>query len=149
MLCQSTATARNPGDLQRHFRCGIGDRLKLRGIDRKLFSYARSRHLPASPGKAIGNLQRRSLVISLYWAKQKTQMTEIAFFKHGTSIRLPDEQWDYYDAEADVLYIDFYNPPKSASDSELSEEDIVVRYDDDEIVGLTVLNASQSKAFQT
>ena len=51
-----------------------------------------------------------------------------------------------YDAEADVLYIDFYNPPKSASDSELTEEDIVVRYDDDdEIVGLTVLNASKPR----
>jgi uncharacterized protein YuzE len=51
-----------------------------------------------------------------------------------------------YDAEADVLYIDFYNPPKSASDSELTEEDIVVRYgDDDDIVGLTVLNASKPR----
>ena len=51
-----------------------------------------------------------------------------------------------YDAEADVLYIDFYNPPKSANDSELTENDVVIRYDDaDEIVGLTVLNATQPK----
>lgn len=48
-----------------------------------------------------------------------------------------------YDPEADVLYVDFYSPPKSASDSELTDNDIVIRYDDDEIVGLTVLNASQ------
>jgi uncharacterized protein YuzE len=49
-----------------------------------------------------------------------------------------------YDSEADVLYIDFYSPPKSASDSELTDNDIVIRYDnDDEIVGLTVLNASK------
>ena len=49
-----------------------------------------------------------------------------------------------YDSEADVLYIDFYSPPKSASDSELTDNDIVIRYDhDDEIVGLTVLNASR------
>ncbi|MGF1525125.1 MAG: DUF2283 domain-containing protein [Leptolyngbyaceae cyanobacterium] len=49
-----------------------------------------------------------------------------------------------YDSEADVLYIDFHNPPKSSSDSELTDEDIVVRYDDeDEIVGLTILNASR------
>ncbi|MDB9528574.1 DUF2283 domain-containing protein [Oscillatoria sp. CS-180] len=49
-----------------------------------------------------------------------------------------------YDSEADVLYIDFYNLPKSSSDSELTDEDIVIRYDDeDEIVGLTVLNASR------
>jgi uncharacterized protein YuzE len=49
-----------------------------------------------------------------------------------------------YDSEADVLYIDFYSPPKSASDSELTDSDIVIRYDDnDEIVGLTILNASK------
>jgi uncharacterized protein YuzE len=49
-----------------------------------------------------------------------------------------------YDSEADVLYIDFYSPPKSASDSELTDNDIVIRYDnDDEIVGLAVLNASK------
>lgn len=49
-----------------------------------------------------------------------------------------------YDSEADVLYIDFYSPPKSASDSELTNSDIVIRYDDDnEIVGLTILNASK------
>lgn len=47
-----------------------------------------------------------------------------------------------FDAEANVLYIDFYSPPRSASDSELTDEDIVIRYDDaGEIVGLTVLNA--------
>ena len=49
-----------------------------------------------------------------------------------------------YDSEADVLYIDFYSPPKSARDSELTDNDIVIRYDDeDDIVGLTILNASQ------
>lgn len=48
-----------------------------------------------------------------------------------------------YDAEADVLYIDFYSPPKSADDSELTDNDILIRYDRDEIVGLTVLHASQ------
>jgi uncharacterized protein YuzE len=48
-----------------------------------------------------------------------------------------------YDAEADVLYIDFYSPPKSSDDDELLDNDIVVRYDDDEIVGLTILNASK------
>ena len=49
-----------------------------------------------------------------------------------------------YDSEADVLYIDFYSPPKSASDSELTDNGVVIRYDDDNgIVGLTVLNASK------
>jgi uncharacterized protein YuzE len=49
-----------------------------------------------------------------------------------------------FDPEADVLYIDFYTPPKSSDDSELTDDDIVVRYDDqDEIVGLTILNVSK------
>jgi len=49
-----------------------------------------------------------------------------------------------YDAEADVLYIDFNNPPQASEDSELTDDDIVIRYSDrDEIVGLTILNASQ------
>lgn len=49
-----------------------------------------------------------------------------------------------YDAETDVLYIDFNNPPQSADDSELTDDDIVIRYDETEaIIGLTILNASQ------
>jgi uncharacterized protein YuzE len=51
-----------------------------------------------------------------------------------------------FDPEADVLYIDFYTPPKSSKDSELTDDDIVIRYDDqneDEIVGLTILNVSK------
>ena len=49
-----------------------------------------------------------------------------------------------FDPEADVLYIDFYSLPKSSEDSELTEDDIVIRYDkQDEIVGLTILNASK------
>jgi uncharacterized protein YuzE len=48
-----------------------------------------------------------------------------------------------YDAEADVLYIDFYNPPKSSDDTELTDDDIVIRYgENDEVVGLTILHAS-------
>ncbi len=47
-----------------------------------------------------------------------------------------------YDAEADVLYIDFYNPPVSSDDTELTDDDVVIRYaDNDEVVGLTVLHA--------
>jgi uncharacterized protein YuzE len=48
-----------------------------------------------------------------------------------------------YDAEADVLYIDFHNPPQSSDETALTEEDIVIRYGEgDEVVGLTVLHAS-------
>ncbi len=55
-----------------------------------------------------------------------------------------DAEADVLYAEADVLYIDFSNPPQSAEDSELTDGDIVIRYDEAEaIVGLTILNASQ------
>lgn len=48
-----------------------------------------------------------------------------------------------YDPEADILYIDFNSPPQSANDSELTDDNIVIRYDDTEdVVGLTILNAS-------
>jgi uncharacterized protein YuzE len=50
--------------------------------------------------------------------------------------------WSSYDAEADVLYINFKKPSR-ATDSELTDEDVIVRYEDGEIVGLTVLHASR------
>ncbi|WP_232321472.1 DUF2283 domain-containing protein [Picosynechococcus sp. PCC 7117] len=34
----------------------------------------------------------------------------------------------FYDAEADVLYIDFYNPPVSSDDTELMDDDVIIRY---------------------
>jgi uncharacterized protein YuzE len=49
--------------------------------------------------------------------------------------------WTRYDQEADVLYINF-RKPAVATDSELSDDDIIVRYSGDDIVGLTVLHAS-------
>ncbi len=50
--------------------------------------------------------------------------------------------WSSYDAEADVLYINF-KKPAIATDSDLRDDDIIVRYENDEIIGLTVLHASQ------
>ena len=48
-----------------------------------------------------------------------------------------------YDEEADVLYVHFGPQPRPATDSELTDDDIVVRYDGDEIIGITFLHASQ------
>ncbi|MHB2037249.1 MAG: DUF2283 domain-containing protein [Nitrososphaerales archaeon] len=48
----------------------------------------------------------------------------------------------FYDKKADVLYISF-GPPRKASDSELTDNDIIVRKVDDKIVGLTVLSFSK------
>ena len=50
--------------------------------------------------------------------------------------------WSSYDAGADVLYINF-KKPSHATDSELTDNDILVRYEGDEVVGLTVLHASK------
>jgi uncharacterized protein YuzE len=50
--------------------------------------------------------------------------------------------WSSYDAEADVLYINF-KKPSHATDSELTENDIIIRYEGEEIIGLTVLHASK------
>ena len=47
-----------------------------------------------------------------------------------------------YDAEADALYINF-KKPSHATDSELTDDDILVRYEGEEVVGLTVLHASK------
>jgi uncharacterized protein YuzE len=47
-----------------------------------------------------------------------------------------------YDAEGGVLYINF-KPGSAATDSEIDDEDVIVRYLEDEVIGYTVLHASQ------
>ncbi len=49
--------------------------------------------------------------------------------------------WTTYDKGADVLYINF-KKPSHADDSELTDDDIIVRYEKGKIVGVTILNAS-------
>lgn len=50
--------------------------------------------------------------------------------------------WMTYDAEADVLYINFRKPGE-ADDSELTDDDVIIRYQGDEIIGYTILHISQ------
>ena len=50
--------------------------------------------------------------------------------------------WFSYDREADTLYVNFKKPSR-ATDSELTDEDVIVRYDGDEVIGFTVLHASK------
>jgi len=50
--------------------------------------------------------------------------------------------WSSYDAEGDTLYINF-RKPSNASDSELTDDDVIVRYENGENVGLTILHASK------
>jgi uncharacterized protein YuzE len=51
--------------------------------------------------------------------------------------------WMMFDAEADVLYINFQQPAVAATDSEVTDDDVVIRYADDEVIGLTILSVSQ------
>ncbi len=53
--------------------------------------------------------------------------------------------WTDYDDSADVLYISF-RKPQSANDSVMETEDTIYHYRDDELVGITVLNASRRGA---
>lgn len=50
--------------------------------------------------------------------------------------------WLFYDEEADVLYLNFKRP-SHADDSELLENDVIVRYEGEEVVGMTIMNASK------
>ena len=50
--------------------------------------------------------------------------------------------WSSYDPEADTLYINF-KKPSVATDSELTDDDVIIRYEGDEVIGLTILHASQ------
>ena len=50
--------------------------------------------------------------------------------------------WLTYDSGADALYI-HYKKPNLATDSELTDDDVILRYKDDELIGMTVLHASR------
>lgn len=56
--------------------------------------------------------------------------------------------WLSYDREADVLYVNF-KKPSIATDSELTDDDVIVRYEGDEIIGLTILHASKRRLART
>jgi uncharacterized protein YuzE len=50
--------------------------------------------------------------------------------------------WLSYDEEADVLYLNF-KKPSHADDPELLDNDVIVRYEGEEVVGMTIMNASK------
>ena len=55
--------------------------------------------------------------------------------------RLPERFESTYDREADVLYISF-EPGTEADDSELTDDDLLLRYKDERLIGITVMQAS-------
>ncbi len=66
---------------------------------------------------------------------KEIQMALPYFLKHKTV-------WASYDSEADVLYLHF-KEPNNADDSKMTEDEIIVRYEDEEIIGMTILNVSK------
>ena len=57
-------------------------------------------------------------------------------------VKLPVEQvWVDYDREADVLYLSFRRPQRAKQTIE-TNDDILIRKDGKQIVGMTILNAS-------
>ncbi len=60
-------------------------------------------------------------------------------------LRLPTQQtWIDYDKEADVLYMSFRKPQRATNTIEI-DEDVLLRKDGNEIVGITIMNASIRK----
>lgn len=56
-------------------------------------------------------------------------------------VKLPlEHMWIDYDREADVLYLSFRKPQRATKTIET--DDILIRKDNDKIVGITILNAS-------
>jgi uncharacterized protein YuzE len=49
--------------------------------------------------------------------------------------------WTSYDAEADVLYVNFKRP--SHATDKLTDDDVTIRYEGEEIIGLAILHASE------
>lgn len=60
-------------------------------------------------------------------------------------IKLPEtKMWIDYDKEADVLYISFKKPQR-ATDSEMLDNGVLIRYRGDDLVGITILEASRMR----
>jgi len=58
-------------------------------------------------------------------------------------IKLPaTKMWLDYDNDADVLYVHFDEKP-SSTHSEMTDEGVILDYQDEKLVGLTILDASQ------
>jgi len=47
-----------------------------------------------------------------------------------------------YDKEADILYLNF-DRQIQADDSELTDDEVLIRYKDQKVIGFTILNASK------
>ncbi len=50
--------------------------------------------------------------------------------------------WVDYDKEADIMYMHF-KKPNHADNSEMTDDDMIIRYEKGEIIGVSLLNASK------
>ena len=60
---------------------------------------------------------------------------------HLSRVGLP-HLWLDYDAEADALYVNFQKPQR-ATESELLDNGVIVRYRGDKLVGMVIFDASK------
>jgi uncharacterized protein YuzE len=56
--------------------------------------------------------------------------------------------WITYDSEADVLDVNFARSA-AADDSELGDDDVIVRYREGEVIGYTILHVSDRRPDST
>jgi uncharacterized protein YuzE len=52
--------------------------------------------------------------------------------------------WSNYDVQADTIYLHFKKPNHS-DQTEMTDDEIIIRHEKNEIVGLTILNVSKRK----
>lgn len=50
--------------------------------------------------------------------------------------------WLSYDAEADVMYVNFSSPSQAATDTKVTDDDMAIRYRENEVIGVTVTAVS-------
>ncbi len=78
-------------------------------------------------------------------AKESLDQTVLAEVFRATPhlLRFPKAKlWVDYDEEADALYLSFERPQK-ATDSEMLENGVLLRYKGNKLVGITILEASK------
>ncbi len=72
----------------------------------------------------------------------KNEMIQTCLGLSSDLIKLPAKHiWVDYDKEADVLYLSFRKPQRAKKTVE-TDDDVLIRTDGDQIVGITILNAS-------
>lgn len=60
----------------------------------------------------------------------------------STIVGMPARKyWVDYDEEADVLYVSF-DLPQKATDTEMTDDGLLLRYRDNASIGITIMNAS-------